>query len=138
MSLVVRELKKGLKYSLWGIGYDDGCKTEEYLADLSTKDPDAFDKINALLDKSIDHGPPNNKEKCKHLKGTDKLFEFKTGDGVRILWFWDANYMMISTHGFTKKKDKTPAKEIDYAEKMKKAYECAKKNGTLKSIPLLK
>ena len=44
----------------------------------------------------------------------------------RFLCFWDKrdkqNTLVIVTHGFLKKTDKTPKEEINKAEKMRKAY----------------
>ncbi|WP_299755321.1 type II toxin-antitoxin system RelE/ParE family toxin [uncultured Pontibacter sp.] len=63
------------------------------------------------------------------MTGTDGLFEFRvTGKGKwhRILAFWDKNgpekTLIVGTHGFDKKTNKTPAKEIKKAERTKQEY----------------
>ena len=62
----------------------------------------------------------------KKLDGTD-IWEFRTqynGIKYRLLAFWDTEEgtLVIATHGFIKKSQKTPAKEISRAEAIRKAY----------------
>ena len=60
------------------------------------------------------------------LEGTD-LWEFRTlysGIKYRLLAFYDkdAKALIITTHGFIKKTQKTPSKEIKRAETIRKEY----------------
>lgn len=62
-------------------------------------------------------------------KLTDDIWEFRTlyqGLQYRLLAFWDktenANTLVISTHGFIKKRSKVPDNEIDKAEKQRTKY----------------
>ena len=62
----------------------------------------------------------------KKLEGTD-LWEFRTlysGSKYRLLAFYDRNAkaLIITTHGFIKKTQKTPSKEIKRAETIRKEY----------------
>ncbi len=50
-----------------------------------------------------DNGPLRNERKSKHLR--DGIFEFKTAQGDRILWFYGSNQTTILTHGFKKKRN---------------------------------
>lgn len=57
----------------------------------------------------------------------DGIWEFRTefeGLWYRILAFWDTRTetLIVTTHGFSKKKNKTPAKEIDKAKSIMKEY----------------
>lgn len=68
----------------------------------------------------------------KKLKGHE-IWEFRTktrGIAYRIFAFWDTEResLVIATHGFIKKQQKTPAKEIDKAEKIMAAYFANRKN----------
>lgn len=68
----------------------------------------------------------------KKLVGTD-IWEFRTlynGIQYRLLSFWDCdtNTYVITTHGFIKKTQKTPQKEIDRAEAIKAEYYKSKNN----------
>lgn len=61
----------------------------------------------------------------KKLHGTDHLWEVRIqlGNNIfRILGFLDGNDLVILNHGFTKKTQKTPQKEIATAEKRKQDY----------------
>lgn len=62
----------------------------------------------------------------KKLAGTD-IWEFRvlhSGIAYRLLSFWDteSNSLVIVTHGFSKKTQKTPANEIAKAERYKQTY----------------
>ena len=63
----------------------------------------------------------------KKLK--DDIWEFRTeyrGIQYRLLAFWDKDdayeTLVIATHGFVKKVDKVPGKEIERAEQIKNRY----------------
>lgn len=60
-------------------------------------------------------------------KLNDEIWEFRTiyqGFKYRLLAFWDNNSgnLVIATHGFIKKTQKTPASEIARAEALRKLY----------------
>lgn len=72
-----------------------------------------------------------DKELFKKLEGSD-IWEFRTlynGTAYRLLAFWDseAETLVIATHGFIKKKQKTPEKEIAKAERIREMYFTNKK-----------
>jgi phage-related protein len=63
------------------------------------------------------------------LAGSDGIFEFRIEDGgkfYRLFAFWDnessKETLVVCTHGFLKKTNKTPKNEIEKAEKIKKEY----------------
>lgn len=67
-----------------------------------------------------------DKELFKKLGNTD-IWEFRTiynGMAYRLLAFWDTDTdtLVVATHGFTKKSQKTPLKEIAKAQEIKKEY----------------
>lgn len=62
----------------------------------------------------------------KKLEGHD-IWEFRTeyeGYAYRLLAFWDKQRrsMVVATHGFHKKSQKTPPKEIERAIKLRNEY----------------
>ena len=72
-----------------------------------------------------------DKELFKKLEGSD-IWEFRTlynGTAYRLLAFWysEAETLVIATHGFIKKKQKTPEKEIAKAERIREMYFTNKK-----------
>lgn len=59
----------------------------------------------------------------------NEIWEFRTkysGKEIRLLAFWEkeesANTLVIATHGFIKKQQKTPKNEMDRAEQLRKDY----------------
>lgn len=91
---------------------------------LDSLQQDVKDKIISNVDK-VANGFVD-KEIFKKIVGTD-IWEFRTkykGMQYRLLAFWDTrvNTIVVATHGFTKKTQKTPAKEITKAENIMKQY----------------
>lgn len=67
-----------------------------------------------------------NAEIFKKLENSD-IWEFRalwSGIAYRLLAFWDtsAETLVIATHGFVKNTQKTPAREIKRAERIRKEY----------------
>ncbi|MDR1004393.1 MAG: type II toxin-antitoxin system RelE/ParE family toxin [Prevotellaceae bacterium] len=92
---------------------------------LERIDAKARDKIVYNIDRASYALEP---ELFKKLTGTD-LWEFRTlysGKQYRLLAFWDRvgdrDTLVIATHGFIKKADKTPMKEIERANAIMQAY----------------
>lgn len=69
------------------------CPVEDFLTTTANLHPDEFAKLTKLLDHSCEHGLPKNKQKVNTL-GVG-LFEFKTIGGLRLIWFWDANRIIL-------------------------------------------
>jgi phage-related protein len=62
-------------------------------------------------------------------KLTNEIWEFRTkyrGSQIRLLAFWDKrenkNTLVIASHGFIKKVDKVPTKEIERATRLRIEY----------------
>lgn len=77
-----------------------------------------FDRASLLLDPEV----------FKKLADTD-IWEFRTYFGkkrYRVLAFWDktqaTDTLVIATHGFIKKTQKTPSKEVDKALRIRELY----------------
>jgi phage-related protein len=69
----------------------------------------------------------NDPELFKKLR--NEIWEFRTkysGKEFRLLAFWDkeefTDTLVIATHGFIKKQQKTPKSEIERAEQLRKDY----------------
>lgn len=91
---------------------------------LDTLRQDVKDKIIYNVDK-VANGYMD-KDLFKKLDDTD-IWEFRTlykGIQYRLLAFWDtdAETLVIATHGFVKKTQKTPRKEINKAEAVRILY----------------
>ena len=94
------------------------CPSESFLTTAANRHPDEFAKLTKLLDHACDHGLPKNKQKVNTLG--DGLFEFKTIGSLRLIWFWDANRIILCTHGFLKKRQTTPPGELAHCRQMEK------------------
>ena len=61
----------------------------------------------------------------KHLKNTTGLYEIRVQVGsniFRIFCFFDLDNLVVISHGFQKKTQKTPKQQIERAEQIKKEY----------------
>lgn len=99
---------------------DGKCPVEEFLDSLPSK---AAKKVVWVLNLAEDMGRIPSGYFCK-LTDTDDIWEFRVrlgSDVFRIFAFWDGP-MIILTHGFVKKTQKTPREEILMAENFKKDY----------------
>jgi phage-related protein len=66
-----------------------------------------------------------------HMTGTTGIFEVRVEVGTniyRVFSFFDEGQLIILVNGFQKKSQKTPKKEIELAEKLKKQYFNEKEN----------
>jgi phage-related protein len=96
-------------------------EANEFLADIDRKSA-------AKVIYNIDLAEQTNDPKL-FKKLTHEIWEFRTryaGRQIRLLAFWDRTEnketLVIATHGFIKKVDKVPAKEIERAENLRKKY----------------
>lgn len=68
----------------------------------------------------------------KHMEGADGLFEIRVqfgNDIFRFFCFFDESNTLVVMNGFQKKTNKTPAQEIEKAQRIKKSYFEEKKKG---------
>lgn len=96
-------------------------EAERFMFDLT---PKARLKIVRTLD--LVEGGCMDAKLFKKLKGTE-IWEFRTeyeGNAYRLLSFWDTRRkaLIVATHGFVKKSQKTPWKEIEHAERIRVEY----------------
>lgn len=117
------------EYGIFAIGDESKCAVADFLVKLSEDDIAEFAKIQARIDQTSHNGPPHNKEQCNTLG--DGNFELKT-KRVRIACFWDEGRLIICSHAFLKKGQKTPRRELRRLEKSKGEYFLAKGNGDIR------
>ena len=73
----------------------------------------------------------------KKLVNTDDIWEVRVQVGnniFRLLGFFDGNNLVVLNHGFQKKTQKTPPKEIKLAEQRRKDYLRRKNNERSKKV----
>ena len=117
--MTLREIRQG-NYGIYAIATEQGCPVADFLDELKTKRPDQYKKIMALISYTAQNGPPKNKERCRMLPEYDG-FELKANQ-VRIMAFWDKDKMVICTHGFVKKKNKTDKNELKKLKETRQLY----------------
>ena len=110
----------------WAIEYymtaDWKCPIREFIDSLSHEGQAKFIFITKLL---IEYGVLVKEPYVKQFTGHKKLFELRIKDktGIsRILYFTDTGRKFILLHGFTKKTNKTPQRDIAIADERKKDY----------------
>lgn len=104
--------------------------SKEVVKFLRSQNPKAVKKIASVIDYVA--GGDMNTEFFKKL-GDTEIWEFRTqfmGIAYRLLAFWDTREqaLIITTHGFIKKTQKTPQNEIEKAERKRKEYFNIKKD----------
>ena len=97
--------------------------TQEAIDFLSSLDDKVKSKITYNIGKSRYH---IDKELFKKLENSE-IWEFRTlynKTAYRLFAFWDtrSNRLVIATHGIVKKTQKTPKKEIEKAEAIRREY----------------
>ena len=126
--MVLRKIREA-EYKIFAIGDESECAVLSFLLKLSRDDNIEFAKILARLDQTSHNGPPHNKEQCNTLG--NGCFELKT-KRIRVACFWDEGRLIVCSHAFLKKGQKTPKKELRRLETSKNAYFLAKENGELR------
>jgi len=97
------------------------CPIEEFLDSLSGKQSQKVAWVLQLIEE-MEIIPV---QYFKKLVNTDDLWEVRVQAGnniFRLLGFLDGNQLIVLNHGFQKKTQKTPKKEIQVAEARKKDY----------------
>lgn len=95
-----------------------------YLDFYATLSPEVKKKFNWTLQliSEIERVPERF---FSHMAGSTGLFEVRVEVGsniYRVFSFFDEGNLIVLVNGFTKKTRKTPKKEIELAEKLKKQY----------------
>jgi len=101
-----------------------------YLDFFNTLDPEVKKKFNWTLKliATVDRVPGKY---FKHIEASTGLYEIRVEFGsniYRVFSFFDKAQPVILINGFQKKCQKTPKKEIENAEKLKKQYFDEKNN----------
>lgn len=97
------------------------CPAREFIDGLS---PKMKAKVFSRIELLEEYGPMLGMPFSRHLR--DGIYELRTvqgGDINRILYFFVVGKRVILTHGFTKKTQKTPAREISKAERARVDWE---------------
>lgn len=108
----------------------DPCPTHKFIKQASEEMTQWWLDLANTLDEVAKDGAPKNGEKFSFI--ADGIHEFKAWK-LRIACFFD-DHLIICTHGFLKKQQKTPKGELERAKKARTAYFEAKKRGELNHV----
>lgn len=101
---------------------DDGkCPVEEFLDSLNSRQAQKVAWVLQLIEE-LEIVPTTY---LKKLVNTGGIWEVRVqvgGDIFRFLGFFEGDNLVILNHGFQKKTQKTPSKEIQIAERRKRDY----------------
>ena len=126
----VRRLPWIGKFQLLAVCRDRGeCLLLDFLNGLEADLANDRDKMLGVLERSAINGPDKHNTEVSRPLGFG-IYEFKRGN-LRVLWFYDSGRVIVCTHGFVKKGQKTPRQQIDTAQRHMERYLTAKGENTL-------
>lgn len=105
------------------------CPLFSFLANLEGRLTQDSRRMLRLISRVASHGPPRNTELSHQI--SDGIWELIQGR-IRVLWFYDTNRIIVCSHGFVKKSQKTPKLEVERARMTHKRYLRAKRAQTLR------
>ncbi|MFU8780733.1 MAG: type II toxin-antitoxin system RelE/ParE family toxin [Kiritimatiellia bacterium] len=132
-AVVLREVRKGTTCTLVAVGSYQSCPLLFFLEQLLKDNPGEAARVAALLDRTAEHGPPKDKTKCRFFKAL-QIFELKTRGGVRVMAFWDEGRLIVCSHAFMKKSQKTPENQKELALDAKASYFRAKARKNIRIV----
>ncbi|MDD5761564.1 MAG: type II toxin-antitoxin system RelE/ParE family toxin [bacterium] len=105
------------------------CPLFDFLEALDGDLADDGIRMVAVLERIARGGPRRDTQVSRQIG--PGLFEFRKGR-IRIAWFYDEGTLVICTHGFVKKTQKTPTAEIHKAMSIHRRYFVDKRNGNIR------
>ncbi len=103
-------------------------------AEISKLSPKEQRPILKMLEMACRLGPEGLPREMRHeIDEDEKIFEFVKGN-FRIPWFYDEGKVVICSHIFRKKTQKTPQREVAIAVAVKREYFLAKERGEIEVL----
>lgn len=113
-------IEEGARFKIYAWGDEEYTQLIEFLEELKRDGNTDAERIAYLIQRTADHGIVKNKKQCREIG--DDIYEFKASNGARVLWFYDEGSVIICSHGFVKKSQKTPKPEKERAIKIRQLY----------------
>ena len=131
--MYLKRLKNYASDDLWsivGACNDRGdCPIDDFLSGLNTNFAKDVNRVRALFTLIGKNGPLLPVEVSHNI--APEIFEFIRGR-LRIVWFYgDGGRIVICSHGFVKKGQKTPRAEIEAAQRAKSNYIASRLKGAV-------
>ena len=114
---------KRVKYEIEYVEIENEKPFEKFVLSLTLKErAKIFETINYFIELKSDNLPIKGKL-SKHLdRGIFELRTYLRDKIARTLYFYQRDAKIIITHGFIKKTQKTPSKEIARAKMLRKLF----------------
>ncbi|MGA2445205.1 MAG: type II toxin-antitoxin system RelE/ParE family toxin [Opitutaceae bacterium] len=123
------------RFRIYAIGENDSFPVVDFLEDLQQSNEDSYQTLIAVLEYVATQGPIiNEKRKSRCVDRKHRIFEFKTKDGNRVLWFYDANSVIICVNGFSKPKPNRLREDIATAVSWKLRYMSARASNQVRIV----
>jgi hypothetical protein len=114
-------LLQGNKFNIFAIVFDDEtCPACNFLDGIEKNDKASYKTILNLIKWHAESGPIRNKRKSRIIEGN--LFEFKTAQGDRLLYFYCSGKKTVVTDGFHKGADKENQIEYKKSKRLRERY----------------
>ena len=99
----IREELQGDKKAIFSVVLDDGeIPAVEFLRQLKQSDLGSHKKMVYRYKRHAANGPTANKQHERHIASHGNLWEFKTPQGDRLLYFNHPDGLVVLTNGFHK------------------------------------
>lgn len=133
-------LAAGSHWTVCAVCADGACPVLDYIAELETDDPKKSRKVTSDL---TDFAPNSSNATWIAQEFStdlgDGIYEFRwngKGGAPRVLWFYDANQLVVCVHGTTKKARRLSPEDMALAKKRQEEYFAAKRAGKLEVVSL--
>ncbi|GEM_PF-1719925 len=110
-------LYPGQKFSIYAVVMNDGsCPAIEFLEALKKNSTASFRTLVNIYTRHADHGHIKNVRKSRPIETFDGLFEFKSSQNDRLLYFYLLGGKTVISHGFHSTHKKAMKTEYKKAE----------------------
>ncbi|MDP2719346.1 MAG: type II toxin-antitoxin system RelE/ParE family toxin [Dehalococcoidia bacterium] len=93
----------GKKFDIYYIVLNNGsCPANDFLENVKQNRQDSHKSLIALLKRHADDGPIFNIKKSRPIEGYQKLLEFKSRQGDRLIYFYLPDKKTVLIDGFHK------------------------------------
>ena len=94
---------QGQKFDIYAIVCNDGsCPAIDFLEQVKQNNPASHKSLVNVFKRHVECGPIMNEEKSRHIEERGNLWEFKSMQGDRLLYFYLPRRKTVLVHGFHK------------------------------------
>lgn len=117
--MLLKQQYKGAVFAIYAAILDDNsCPAIDFLETIKRSEPSSHKSITSLIERHADYGPIKNLKKSRSIEGYEGLFEFKSRQGARLIYFYLPGSRTILANGFCKGEPTKP--EFQKAKQIRK------------------